>query len=291
MSNYKFDIDVEAMMDDDESTSFTKSKHETKTQETSLWKDGFLEKYYLCEIDIPDKEKYRNMLSCIKDILKFPKNSNPWSLLEYLDKESAESKNSKEYIPIKLVRWKDLPKISPKGDKPTNDKIISPDILGAYRSWDAKEKKPIILLCPSKILKEANKLDMDAKLLCKKVIIHEFAHALMDPTNWKSETDFAPLQKIDPQKRTSDARRFMEESLANMLTLQYFKEVAKEEFDQVEEFITYHQSSIYQFGVHQFKLNTSWEKWRDYKANKTPDFWSYWAELFAGKEIVKPKQQ
>lgn len=243
--------------------------------------------YYENEVDIPQKQEseYMGMLSCIEDIINSPKEPEPWNWLSYLDKRSKEPEGSKEYIPIKLVRWKDLPKISPKGDKPTNDKIISPDILGAYRSWDAKEKKPIILLCPSKILKEANKLDMDAKLLCKKVIIHEFAHALMDPTNWKSETDFAPLQKITPKKKTSDARRFMEESLANMLTLKYFKEIAKEDVATVEDFISNHQPPIYQFGVHQFKLNTSWEKWRDYKANKTPDFWSYWAGLFADKKI------
>ena len=287
MSKSNFIIDPNEF--DDQSTTLCKSP-KPKTISQML---KYINFYYENEVEIPQKQEseYMGMLSCIEDIINSPKEPEPWNWLSYLDKRSKEPEGSKEYIPIKLVRWKDLPKISPKGDKPTNDKIISPDILGAYRSWDAKEKKPIILLCPSKILKEANKLDMDAKLLCKKVIIHEFAHALMDPTNWKSETDFAPLQKINPQKKTSDARRIMEESLANMLTLQYFTEIAKKsETKKVKKFIENNQPSIYQFGVHQFKLNTSWKEWRDYKANKTPDFWSYWAGLFAGKKIVKSKQ-
>lgn len=280
MSNLHFNIDVDEV--DDQATGLKKTNNEIKNQEKA-YKDDVLQYYDPTSIKIPTD--YIDMLSCIYDIINYPKDSEPWSLLKYLEKKKFEQ--SEKYIPIKLVDESKFPKIDVES---LNSKIISPDLLGAYFSCD-DHNKPIILLCPSRILSVAKLCDIKAKLLCKKVIIHEFAHALMDPTNWKSEKDFAPQQKNQCQKITSDASRFMEESLANMLTLQYFKEVAKEEFDQVEEFITYHQPSIYQFGVHQFKLNTSWEKWRDYKANKTPNFWSYWAELFAGKEIVKPKQQ
>lgn len=275
MSNLHFNIDVDEV--DDQATDLKKTNNETKTQKTSLWKDGFLEKYYLCEIDIPDKEKYRNMLSCIKEIYEQLNNSEPWSLLSLLVNKS---------IPIKLVDEKELP-----DDPIKEDGTISPDTLGTYRSWDDEQQKPIILLWPDKILEVAKDIDMDAKLICKKVIIHEFAHALMDPTNWKSEKDFAPQQKNQGPKITSDADRFMEESLANMLTLQYFNEVAKEEFLQVKDFIAKRQPAIYRCGITQFELNTDREKWRDHKANKTLDFWSYWAGLFAGKEIVKPKHQ
>lgn len=261
---------------DNSNIGLSKSTCNTKTQETSYWEDGIL-KFYLCEISIPHIDEYREMLSCIKEINEQLNDLEPWNLLSYLVDKS---------IPIKLVDEKELPDDPIKGDG-----IISPDTLGAYRSCD-DDHKPMILLCPSKILKEANKLDMDAKLLCKKVIIHEFAHALMDPTNWNKDKEFVPLLKTKPQKRTSDASRFMEESLANMLTLQYFEKTAKKsETQKVKKFIENNQPSIYKCGVNQFKLDTSWEKWRDYKANKTPDFWSYWAGLFAGKEIVKPKHQ
>ena len=208
------------------------------------------------------------MLSCIKEINEQLNDSEPWSLLSLL---------VNKFIPIKLVDEKELP------DAPIKEEgTISPDLLGAYFSCN-NYNKPIILLCPSRILSVAKLCDIKAKLLCKKVIIHEFAHALMDPTNWTSETDFAPQQKNQCQKITSDADRFMEESLANMLTLKYFHEVAKEEFDPVEDFIAKRQPAIYRFGITQFELNTDWTKWRDYKANKTPDFWSYWAGILSNK--------
>lgn len=251
----------------------SRSTFQPKTQKKSFWEDGFLKKYYLCEIEIPDKEEYKDMLSCIEDILKDLKVlKEPWKSLSCLNRNSAY------YIPIKLVDEKELP-----DDPIKEDGTISPDTLGAYRSWDDEQQKPIILLWPDKILEVAKDIDMDAKLICKKVIIHEFAHVLMDPTNWKSEKDFAPQQKNQGPKITSDADRFMEESLANMLTLKYFHEVAKEEFDPVEDFIAKRQPAIYRFGITQFELNTDWTKWRDYKANKTPDFWSYWAGILSNK--------
>lgn len=271
MSNLHFNIDVDEV--DDQATDLKKTNNEIKNQEKA-YKDDVLQYYDPTSIKIPTD--YIEMLSCIKDIIKTPEDSKPWNLLIYLNKEFKEYK---EYIPIKLVDESKLPEIDAES---LNRKIISPDLLGAYFScYD--DNKPIILLCPSRILTVAKLCDIKAKLLCKKVIIHEFAHALMDPTNWKSEIDFAPQQKNQCQKITSDASRFMEESLANMLTLKYFDELAKDEFNLVEDFIANHQPPIYQFGITQFELKTDWTKWRDYKANKTPDFWSYWAGILSNK--------
>jgi len=236
---------------------------------------AYINVYYKNNVVIPQEleSEYMGMLSCIEDILKDQEVlKEPWKSLSCLNRDSEY------YIPIKLVDEKELP-----DDPIKEDGTISPDTLGAYRSWDDEQQKPIILLWPNKILEVAKDIDMDAKLICKKVIIHEFAHALMDPTNWKSEKDFAPQQKNQGPKITSDADRFMEESLANMLTLKYFHEVAKEEFDPVEDFIAKRQPAIYRFGITQFELNTDWTKWRDYKANKTPDFWSYWAGILSNK--------
>lgn len=274
MSNYNFSIDLNE--DDNQHQSFEKTQLQTKSQEKE-YKDYVLQYYDPTSIKIPTD--YINMLSCIYDIINYPMDSEPWSLLKYLEKKKFEQ--SEKYIPIKLVDESKFPKIDVES---LNSKIISPDLLGAYFSCD-DHNKPIILLCPSRILSVAKLCDIKAKLLCKKVIIHEFAHALMDPTNWKSEKDFAPQQKNQCQKIISDADRFMEESLANMLTLKYFHEVATEEFDPVEDFIAKRQPAIYQFGITQFELKTNWTKWRDYKANKTSDFWSYWAGLFAGKKL------
>ena len=221
----KFNIDT---TEENEYNPFSKSKIQSNSQKNSYMDNIF--NYYQKEIEISeDKEfDYREMLSCIKEIDEQSKEIEPWNLLRFLDMES---------IPIKLVEENELP------DNPINGEGISPDTLGAYCSCDKKEK-PIILLCPNKIL-EVTKNDIKrAKLLCKIVIIHEFAHALMDPTNWNSEKKFAPLRKNQCQKITSDADSFMEESLANMLTLQYFKELSKNEFLQVEEFIAKQQPSL-----------------------------------------------
>lgn len=253
----------------DQSTDFKRTKCVSISQIDAYIND--IINRYIKGVSIPEKQKldYREMLSCIKEINEQLNDSEPWSLLSLL---------VNKFIPIKLVDEKELPDDSIK-----EEGTISPDTLGAYRSWDDEQQKPIILLWPDKILEVAKDIDMDAKLICKKVIIHEFAHALMDPTNWKSEKDFAPQQKNQGPKITSDADRFMEESLANMLTLKYFHEVAKEEFDPVEDFIAKRQPAIYQFGITQFELKTDWTKWRDYKANKTPDFWSYWAGILSNK--------
>lgn len=268
--------DIEDIMDDDQSTDFKGTKYVSISQINAYIND--IINRYIKGVSIPEKQKldYREMLSCIKEIYEQLNNSEPWSLLSLLVNKS---------IPIKLVDEKELP-----DDPIKEDGTISPDTLGAYCScYD--QNMPIILLCPHKILNAAKNKE-EAKILCKKVIIHEFAHALMDPTNWQSELVskkskivFAPRQKNLCPNTTSDADRFMEESLANMLTLQYFNEVAKEEFDPVEDFIAKRQPAIYRFGITQFELKTDWTKWRDYKANKSTDFWSYWAALFAGKKI------
>ena len=263
-----FNIDIDSERNE-KMSGIQKLRHGIRLQKT-MYMDYIL-KFYQVEIKIPENKEheYGEMLSCIKDVKEQSKECEPWSLLKFLDDES---------IPIKLVEEKELPNNPIKGEG------ISPDTLGAYCSCDEKEK-PIILLCPNKIL-EATKNDTErAKLLCKIVLIHEFAHAFMDPTNWKSEKEFAPLQKNQCQKITSDADSFMEESLANMLTLQYFNEMANNEVDQVKEFIAKCQPPIYKFGITQLELITDWKEWRDYKANKNPDFWSYWAGLFAGKKI------
>lgn len=299
-----------------------KSEGLAKTPFKSTSEKSELEKvfqYYDIKIVLPDdKSDYIEMLSCIYDIILAPMDLEPWRLLKYLDKKKFEQ--SEKYIPIKLVDESKL--LVEEDGESLNDKKITPDLLGAYFSCDDKNE-PIILLYPKKLLEAAERHKIPARLLCKTVIIHEFAHALMDSNNWKSETDFAPRQKNQCQKITSDARRFMEESLANMLTLQYFTEIAEnakknaenavksknedlknaandlehdakekaDEAEKVKEFIDNHQPHIYQFGITQFELKTNWKEWRDYKANKTSDFWSYWAGLFAGKEIVKPKHQ
>ena len=54
----------------------------------------------------------------------------------------------------------------------------------------------------------------------------------------------------------------MEESLANMITLAWFKEYASpEEYKQVKHFIDCWQSSIYRFGLWQEKIDADWKKW------------------------------
>ena len=264
----KFSIDT---TEENECDALLKSKNQSYSQKKSYMDNIF--NYYQNEIEIPeDKEfDYRDMLSCVKDFEISSIDSEPWSLLSYLVKKS---------IPIRLVGEKEMP------DDPIKGEEVLLDTLGAYRSCDGKNE-PIILLCPDKILNvaENKNFKIDAKLLCKIVLIHEFAHALMDTNNWNKNQEFTITKRDTDEQKRSDAYIFMEESLASMLTLKYFKEIAKEDVATVEDFISNHQPPIYKFGITQLELIADWKEWRAYKANKNPDFWSYWAGLFTGKKI------
>ena len=173
-----------------------------------------------------------------------------------------------KHISIILVDDQNMPKSPIKGE-------YSTESLGCYFSLGQFDyPQPSIFLCPQRITEAAKSKDIDEKVLFAKVLIHELAHAIMDPTNIFEYGTLKP--KVSEQKLVSDADVFMEESLANMITLQYF-DAAKDindvnDFEQVKSFME-KQPEAYKFGIEQFQLCTDWREWRNNKSSMK--FWMY----------------
>ena len=255
--NMNFDIDP---TDNPEDCSLSKSSIKTKTQKTAHAES--------CVIDTTGNiEKWANMLSsfCTSEaFLKFF-GFAPWLQVE---------------VPIVLVSKKELPK------PPFDNDEKSVDTLGGYCSNrndvidHLKEtnlesnKHPVILINPEKIQKAAEGSGIEESLLCHIVIIHELAHAIMDSTNKLNENgDFV---KEGQQVLFTEADKYMEESLANMITLQYFEKVCPLNLDCVKNFVS-QQPDAYKFGITQYEtIKPSWQVWRDNKS--TFAYWMYWTQ-------------
>lgn len=151
-----------------------------------------------------------------------------------------------------------------------NDAYIPKSALGYYMHHDqVKGCGPYIVLCPLSIKKAAEKAKIDETLLYKIVVIHELAHAAMDN------------EKNDNMK--SIFAHAMEESLANMLTLEWFKNT--DDFIQVKKFIENQKDPIYKFGINQFGAGVDWELWRDSDKNMSEPLKKWFNECFEGGKI------
>lgn len=179
-------------------------------------------------------------------------------------------------ISILLVDSKNMPESPIKGEYPTES-------LGCYFSvGQFNYPQPAIFLCPEKIEEAARNENIDKKVLYAKVLIHELAHAIMDPTNELLNNGILK-QKVFGQILGSDADVFMEESLANMITLQYFEaaksRIGENDFERVKSFME-KQPEAYKFGITQYeKLHTNWREWRNNKSQMA--FWNYWAGIIS----------
>ena len=170
---------------------------------------------------------------------------------------------------ISLKEPNEMPEPPIVGEYPTES-------LGCYiPSLQENYPYPVIYLCPKRIIDAADRLDIDKKVLYAKVLIHELAHAIMDPTNELEGENLKSKKDIEP-KTKSDADVFMEESLANMITLQYFEAaksiIGEKDFEQVKSFMEI-QPEAYKFGIEQFQLQTDWREWRNNKSSMK--FWMY----------------
>lgn len=170
-------------------------------------------------------------------------------------------------IPIKLVDKEQMPTPKIPGD-------LSMEVLGYYVSKDNDTKKPLIGICPEKIKLIASKHSIDARLLYAVVLIHELAHAAMDDTNTPENIG----KDKTKGKVLSDRDVAMEESLANMITLQYF-EVAKhilgkDDYEKVRDFVN-KQPSAYKFGITQYEIMKP--DWRDWRNNNVCNILENWA--------------
>jgi hypothetical protein len=146
------------------------------------------------------------------------------------------------------------------------------EYLGYYDSYNAE-----IVLCPERISKRADKLlrqnrHITTRELYVVVLVHALAHALMDPTKVEGKSNqYQPL--ITTIDGFTEREVLMEDSLANMITLQYFDKLGKPEvvrYGEVREVIEL-QSLPYKFGLDQYDiLKPDWRPWRE--AKKTTKF-------------------
>lgn len=143
------------------------------------------------------------------------------------------------------------------------------EYLGYYDSYNAE-----IVLCPERISKRADKLlrqnrHITTRELYVVVLVNALAHALMDPTKAEGKSNqYQPL--ITTINKFTEREVLMENSLANMITLQYFDKLGKPEvvrYGEVRELIEL-QSLPYKFGLDQYDiLKPDWHPWREAKRN------------------------
>ncbi len=166
------------------------------------------------------------------------------------------------------------------------------NVLGLY-FYDSKEingvNKLVIEICPERIEKAAEdvfaqlgnteiELGTIINLIYTIVIIHEFAHALLDETNYAVlGEENEPLFEKHERKTYgySDVFRFvMEESLANTIMLNLlsdknkldgkYKEQHESLFEITKKFVE-SQPRAYRFGLKQFEAKVVPCKWRTMK--------------------------
>ena len=143
------------------------------------------------------------------------------------------------------------------------------EYLGYYDSYNAE-----IVLCPERISKRADKLlkqnrHITTRELYVVVLVNTLAHALMDPTKAEGKSNqYQPL--ITTINKFTEREVLMENSLANMITLQYFDKLGKPgvvRYGEVRELIEL-QSLPYKFGLDQYDiLKPDWRPWRETKRN------------------------
>ena len=179
-----------------------------------------------------------------------------------------------QQVPVRFVTRDQMPKPIFYGD-------FSMETLGCYFSLHPDTSYPLIFVCPDTIKETANHLPISEDILYAIVLIHEYAHAAMDPTNVLSEDGH--FKKKGKQEELHEMELFIEESLANMLTLQYFEVAGDEDFAQVMTFME-KQPDAYKFGIDQYRLGTDWRDWRNDKS--AFHFLSKWANVMKKCPII-----
>jgi len=175
----------------------------------------------------------------------------------------ADKTETKKELCIRFAKEDELPKAE-IGDLP------SMEYFGYY---DSKENQ--IILCPERI-KNATKLFEGKGVhvtqqvttfheLYGMVFIHALSHAVLDCTNKIDEKGsivkcYNQYQNIDPdllskekEKQQVMLYKFMEESVATIMTLYYFLQVNTQQYKVLREWLFY-QPQKYEFGWEQFDM-------------------------------------
>lgn len=160
------------------------------------------------------------------------------------------------------------------------------EILGLYLSKSELFAGPCIAICLERIKKNAEELNITFEDLCIIVLLHEMAHAIMDPTNdlkcisiknFQSAYTFGKKEEVELEIFTKNSlltrkgHFAMEESLANMIMLRYCELQEDSNLLEVAKKFVGHQSRSYRFGLKQFEAadgKIDWSKWRDAKSGK-----------------------
>lgn len=148
-----------------------------------------------------------------------------------------------------------------------------PKALGCHYSKpkNINNKDVTICICPELIESFAESVGIDKNTAYAKVIIHEFAHAMMDEQKIVKLSDDKPcLDYIDSNRATLNPifHLVMEESVANCITLNKFHAATLDEkntiINDVIKFIE-HQPDAYKFGIKQSNAKIKVCKWRTLK--------------------------
>ena len=178
-----------------------------------------------------------------------------------------------QLIPFRIVTAGEMPLRHSNGKYPT-------EWFGWYNS-----SGPEIYLCPQRIegaiakLREQKQVLRDLeeneakKVLYAIVVIHLLAHAIMDASNQLTSEGTLQKYKNRYQNIVDELGLLIEESFANMITIEYFLSLAAEANDPndvavlgaVKEFMSI-QPLPYKFGLTQFSMfRPDWREWREKK--------------------------
>lgn len=191
----------------------------------------------------------------LKSLYDMPKYEDLRNINEWYwgaDEDDYNKKKQDDYINKYLPKNKDIPLAY----------YTRQNEMGCYG--------PHIVLCPSKIEETASYLNISPEIIYLAVLVHELAHAMMD-------------KKHVGKTMKSLFAHAMEESLANMVVLQWFEKYDNKHLKQVVKFIS-EQPPIYKFGIKQYKANVAWKKWGD--SYKNMHFLlKEWFDIWTSKNI------
>ena len=254
---------------DPEEVELSKPKEETVTKEDSLWKSLDFQSSLrsMCRGTLSAEDE-KKLVEVLQKIGEYP---NAEYLNPLISNFSIIMKDEATQAKLEQI----ILRVVSEHYMPDHEADFSTEYYGYYYSHNNE-----IVVCPERIMKAPLELQkkhsqITSQELYLVVLVHALAHALMDPTRYDIKYS-GSYQPLITDNDFSKREVLMEESLANMITLQYF-DVARQKgiIDKTNayerEFIGA-QNLEYSFGLDQFDLlKPDWCPWREYKA-KLPKF-------------------
>ena len=180
-------------------------------------------------------------------------------------------------IPIYLLDPSDMPTYRELWNdiKDVEKYIPKYEVLGYYIRKDKLCNEPHIVLSPENIEACAGHYISLGNLFTY-VLVHEISHSVLDKYyEYKLYSDLFPdwnleIIKVTENQPQSKCARAMEESLANMMTLQWIESTGDNKLiNETMSFIKNQQPAFYQFGINQYDTGVDWRMWRAYTKQET----------------------